>query len=210
MHRGHLRSHLGKFPNTPRSEFTPQQCENLRAYESKILAKYQKHQLKPDDICVVPIDRADGLVYAQNISVNCSPTLTTKNSRYLVILDVDGVVQQTEDSQREFCRLFRDTELFSLQGFPPELVYNLGLDLARKAAGNAYPPCLIIAVLQPMLLALATFPLATWPPSYETRGTIPTCVHSCLASFKAAPRFLPKAKPRRTKRQRASSSDSDD
>ena len=71
-------------------------------------------QLRHDDICVVPVDRAECKSYAQCICVNAVPTLTCHNS-YLVLLGVADIVDKVPDSQRQFFRKVHDCERLHLR-----------------------------------------------------------------------------------------------
>ena len=97
------------------------------------------------------------------ITVNNVPTLTTRNF-YLVVMSVRDIVSGTPDDQREYFRKLTGAERLALQGFPQGVSSLLPPWLVAHAAGNAYPPPLIIAVLGPMLLALQNSKVwRTWP-----------------------------------------------
>ena len=82
-------------------------------------------------------------------------------------MSVADVVHGVEDCNRVFFRRFKETERLTIMGFPADLVLTLGANLTWKASGNAYPPPLIVAGLQPMLMTLARsgVDLASWPPA---------------------------------------------
>ena len=147
--------------NIPLAKVTP------LVYEDKVRALAQTGELARGDIVILAADRADGKTYSQMISTNVFPTLTC-NNRYIWIADVSGILDNLPDAQREFWRFPLNCERLSLQGFPPEVALDLSPASALKAAGNAYPPVLLIVVLHGMLEALAVnpeFDLATWPPA---------------------------------------------
>ena len=118
-----------------------------------------------DDVVVVAVDRAEGAVYNPTMTRNSFPTLTTHN-QYLMILSVADVVAETPDEQREFFRKPAPTERMTAQGFPADTVLHVPSNLHVFAPGNAYPPPLIRAALQPMIEAVAnsTLVLKDWPP----------------------------------------------
>jgi site-specific DNA-cytosine methylase len=170
-----MREALGKFPCTPRSHWTPQQQLNLRCYEELIISACQEDRLLMDDIVVVAADRQQGLTYLQQMTVNNAPTFTTGNKE-LCIISVRDVVENVPDHAREFFRRFKETERLTFMGFPPELVLTLGRQLTWKATGNAYPPPLIVAGLQPLIMALArstSFQFFSWPPVGTISHVVP-------------------------------------
>ena len=149
----HLRECLGTLPHTPRSSYTLPQQSNLCEFEAVIKLKVARGQLTTEDVVVVSVDRSEDGAYNQCISVNKAPTLTTHNA-YLVVLSVACVLQDIPDCDRVFFRKLADPERLLLQGLPKEMCLELPHGLAVFAAGNAYPVPLIIAALQPMLMAL--------------------------------------------------------
>lgn len=212
--RRHIRDILGKFPHTTRSELTLTQQDNLLDFENKIVNMVSAGTLDMSDVVVVPVDRADGKVYKQHISVNCLPTLTTHNV-YLFVLSVADVVNEVPDEEREFCRKVMAAERLTSQGFPAELLFGLGRELATFAAGNAYPVPLIIAALHPILEAIGNCDvLATWPPQDMVSKTLPACLGQAMEAFKRPGRLTAKVKQRaklaKRKRKRAHSDGSDD
>ena len=54
---------LGRFPHTPRSEFTMQQRTNIKTYEAKIRELYAAGKLNKDDLLIASIDRSEGRTY---------------------------------------------------------------------------------------------------------------------------------------------------
>ena len=92
---------------------------------------------------------------------------THTHNVYLFVLEVGDVINNIEDSQRTYFRKITDPERLALQGFPPNLALDLPPNRIVFAAGNAFPPPLIAALLHPMLKAMgaSTFSLASWPPS---------------------------------------------
>ena len=84
-----------------------------------------------------------------------------------MVLSVADVIDDTPDSERSFMRKIRSSEKLLAQGFPPADVMSfMSSRLAQKAAGNAYPVPLLLAVLQPLvkLLERDDFDFANWPP----------------------------------------------
>ncbi|CAK0881557.1 unnamed protein product, partial [Prorocentrum cordatum] len=161
-----LRDALGQFPVTPRESLTKAQRRNLENHEALIREKVQEGKLNESDIVVISIDRAVQGPFNITFSVNECPTLLTHNT-YLYVLSVGCVARGVPDAERAFSRLLRPTERLAMQGFPPEVAAFLGAaTLVTKAAGNAYAPHLICAVLAPMLAALkkSGLCLETWPP----------------------------------------------
>ena len=60
----------------------------------------------------------------------------------------------------------------ALQGFSPKILRLLPAEVVTKAAGNAYPVPLIIAVVHPVLVLMGSTPgfdLATWPKQVSRR-----------------------------------------
>ena len=170
----HIRDVLGHLPFTPRSQLTAPQRVNLVAIEDKVKAMYGQGALSIDDVVVFAVDRADGRAYKQNIAVNKAPTLTTKN-RYLMVVSVAGIVNDVVDSEREFHRKLALPERLTLQSFPASVAELLPESKIMFAAGNAYPPVVIAAALQPMLKALSTsgLNLASHPPRGTLRQQLP-------------------------------------
>ena len=159
----HIRSILGQFPPT-RLRLCENQQQNVLDYEDTIRNMHSKGVLSDDDVVVVvvPVDRAVGTVYDQQITINKLLILTTKTSCQMV-LSVGDVVNDVPDEDREFVRHVRNTEKLVAQGFPKTTHLHLSSALAQKAAGNAYPVQLIQAVLAPLLQKLEVFDFAAWP-----------------------------------------------
>ena len=82
-----------------------------------------------------------------------------------MVLSVKDVVEDVPDEQREFLRHIRNSEKLCAQGFSPRVHLQLDSSRAQKAAGNAYPPALLLAQLHPIVEALVKFDLAAWPPA---------------------------------------------
>ena len=187
-----LRSILGKFPPT-RSQLCSNQAVNLGAYEQKIKEMFQQGKLKLEDVVVISVDRATGKVYDQQMVANKFGTLTT-NSSCLMVLDVKGVVEDVPDGEREFMRHVRESEKLVAQGFSKNTHLLLDTRCARKAAGNAYPVNLMVAVLQPIIQMLTPekfpFDFAAWPPASLLEP------HSAgVATARAAAKELKKTPP---------------
>jgi site-specific DNA-cytosine methylase len=206
-----LRSALGKFGHTPRSSLCENQQQNLICMEAKIRQQVLDGKLQLEDVVVVSVDRGQGLTYPQHISVNVAPTFTTSNSS-LFVLSVRGVVDKTPDDQREFFRKFRNSERLALQGFPPDIVFQLSPELAMFAAGNAYPVPLIIATLHPMLhaLSLSKVNLASWPPAELLLPGLPDCLDKFTKDSLKKPRLLKGASGPVKKRARSKSAEDSD
>ena len=206
-----LRSCLGKFGHTPRSSLCENQQQNLIYMEAKIRQQVLDGKLQLEDVVVVSVDRGPGLTYPQTISVNVAPTFTTSNSS-LFVWSVRGVADKTPDDQREFFRKFRNSERLALQGFPPDIVFQLSPELAMFAAGNAYPVPLIIATLHPMLhaLSLSKVNLASWPPAELLLPGVPDCLDKFTKDSLKKPRLLKGAKGPVKKRARSKSAEDSD
>ena len=145
----------------------------MPVFENKVRKLAAVGKLYPEDLVVVPVDRAEGLIYNQTISINKVPTLTTHNA-YLMVLSVGCVLNNTPDHLRRFFRKLRNTERLALQGFPTTVALHLTRPMAMKAAGNAYPVPLILATLWPMLriLALSDLDLLAWPPCESLQRSV--------------------------------------
>jgi site-specific DNA-cytosine methylase len=189
-----LKTALGNFNCTPRSSFPLQQQANIKVYEKKIKGMYLAGRLHLNDIVVVAADRQEGCEFPQNITVNAAPTFTT-NNKALFIMSVEGVVHDVPDTQRMFFRRFMPAERLTCQGFPAKLCLQLGETLTVKASGNAYPPPLIIATLQPCLMALARsgLDLMSWPPADLPRD-VPPCISHARSMLNGHSRVTNKRK----------------
>ena len=162
-----LRDVLGKHPPIQRKSLTHVQQANLRAYELEIRCKVANGKMQTSDVAVFAVDRTlpkDGGIYGATISKNYVPTLTCHN-RYLFVASVGDVVARRADSEREFFRFLCGSERICLQGFRKELALDLDPSCQLKTSGNAYPVPLMVAVLQPVVAALASFDLSSWPSS---------------------------------------------
>jgi len=161
--RADIQSVLGKFPES-RSQLCSNQKANLSQFEATINKMYEEGRLELEDVVCIGVDRAEAKEYKQNIVVNKLPTLTT-NSGCLMVLSVSDVVHKVPYQDRLFCRHVRNTEKLLAQGFPKETHLHLNSSCAQKAAGNAYPRNLMVAVLHPVINCFSKFDLASWPPS---------------------------------------------
>lgn len=157
----HIRRILGHFPES-RSQLCENQKKNLRDYEEKIAEMYDCGQLSDEDVVVVNVDRAVEKRYSQQVTVNLLPTLTTKSSCLMVLSVLDSVLCKP-DSEREFIRHVRSCEKLVAQGFPKTTALFMSSGKSMKAAGNAYPVQLVSAVLNPIMVLIAAFDLASWP-----------------------------------------------
>ena len=163
------------WPSCPRDHLTRQHQENLVDYEEIIRNLYQAGKALPGDICVIALDRAKGKVFRQNYRINQVPTLTCHN-RYLFLISVADVINQVEDTSREFFRFLLATERLALQGFPPEAARDFPSErLIIKATGDACPPPLIMSAAAPLIQAMGAdrpagdnFNFATWPASFQS------------------------------------------
>ena len=166
--RRSLKEALGLSPYTPRNVLSVPQQQNLKDAEAEAKKLHAAGKVNLCDLIVVPVDRSwdEDIQYNASLSVNQCPTLTTHNV-YLFVLEVGDVINNIEDSQRTYFRKITDPERLALQGFPPNLALDLPPNRIVFAAGNAFPPPLIAALLHPMLKAMgaSTFSLASWPPS---------------------------------------------
>ena len=186
-----LRSILGKFPPT-RIQLCSNQKANLGTYAQTIKEMFQEGRLKLEDVVVISVDRATGKVYLQQMVVNRIGTLTT-NSSCLMVLDVKGVVEDLPDEEREFVRHVRESEKLVAQGFSKNSHLLLDTRCARKAAGNAYPVNLMVAVLEPIIEMLTPekFPsdFAAWPPAslLQSHGDGLVAVRAATKELKKSP-----------------------
>ena len=142
-------------------------------------------KLHLSDVVIVSVVRSEGKEWRQTFARNNLPTLTTRNSS-LWALSVGCVVEGLPDDERQVCRRIKNTERFTAQGFPANLVLKMSSKCAFKAAGNAYPVPLIIASLHPLLeaIGLSNIDFATWPPADLLSRSVPTCVGEALAALK--------------------------
>ena len=196
----HIREALAKLPCTPRSALTPPQQKNLTDFESSIVKCVDDGKLQLEDVVVVAVDRAEGGVYNPTMTTNSFPTLTTHN-QYLMILSVADVVAGTPDEQREFFRKPAPTERMTAQGFPADAVLRVPSNLHVFAPGNAYPPPLIRAALQPMIEALAnsTLVLRDWPPQSMLSTEEPEEAQKLIRMMRGPGKKMKKAKPQNAK-----------
>ncbi len=155
---------MGPFPHAPRSELTQQQRRNLRSYENKIMRPICEGDVQMDDVLAMQVDRAPCRVFKQQITINGFPTLTTQNM-YLFIVSAHDMYNRTADNEREFFRKPWATERMAAQGFLPDIVLHVPRAQRLFAAGNAYPPRLIMANLHPFLKLIGESPidLKSWP-----------------------------------------------
>ena len=214
-----LREALGRSPNMIRSALTPDQQMNVRYFENEIKAKFAEGKFGSGDLVVCRIDRSNepNIVYEAGFTLNNAPTLTC-HSTYLAVLSVSCVVGDVEDDQRDFFRFLTKPERLALQGFPPELAMDLPEEKICFASGNAYPIPLIIAVLHPMLMTIASceqldFP--SWPAADDiTEVTEASVVKQVRKAFADKGKIVNKKKHneakqrirRKKKRHRSSSS----
>ena len=166
--RRKLREVLGKkCANIKRSELSQNFKKNLEAFEEKIRASFARGKFVTDDVCIFHLDRAENKTYDQIVSLNVAPTLTTRN-QYLFVACVEGITQNKPDAEREYFRYLTNAERLMLQGFPPALANDLTPNSAFTGAGNAFPVPGMIAVMQPMIVALSNpvtpnIRFDTWP-----------------------------------------------
>jgi len=164
-----LREVLGKkCEHIKRSDLSNTFQKNLSAFERKICASFARGKFVTDDVCIFHLDRAEGKVFAQSVSLNVAPTLTTRN-QYLFVACVEGITKNKPDAEREYFRYLTNAERLMLQGFPPALANDLTRNDALRGTGNAFPVAGLIAVMHPMLSAVSNpvepgIRLATWPP----------------------------------------------
>ena len=214
--RRHLRDALAvNVPNTPRSSFTKPQQKNLVAFEQMVVSMVKKGTLQEDDVVVVSADRFHDpdITYEAKLSWNVCPTLATHN-QYLVPMSVKDILNNTEDSAREFFRLLLLPERLQLQGFPAKLALWLPENKIVLASGNAYPVPLLIAMFFPMLQALlnAPFPVCDWPPPELLKTEMPCHIPRLLKALQMPGRIVDKEKNKqarlRAKRKRSGSDSS--
>jgi len=159
-----LRDVLGKSAPIVRKLLTVDQQANLRSYEQAIRGRAARGLLVPSDLVVFALDRKIDGVYGHQICKNYVPTLTC-NNRYLFVASVGDVIARTVDAKRQFFSFLTGAQRLSLQGFDTKLALDLDSACQLKSSGNAYPVPLMIAVLHPVIQALANFNLSSWPPA---------------------------------------------
>ena len=71
----------------------------MRGIEDLIIQKYETKEYKLKDIICFSVDRAAGKTYKQHFTVNQLCTLTT-NNKYLMVADVESIVNKLPDSDR--------------------------------------------------------------------------------------------------------------
>ena len=152
---------------------------------------HKKGALELDDVVSFNVDRAAGLAVQQRVTRNSLPTLTTHTSS-LFVASVKGCVENEPDEQREFLRHVRNTEKLVAQGFPKSTHLFLSSACAQKAAGNAYPVPLMIAILHPLVSAFAKFDICSWPPDGVLAGDASATL-SVLAARRHFAKPCPKA-----------------
>ena len=182
-----LRSFLAaKMPHTPRTSFSKPQQQNIQDSEAMVQTLVKQGLLSMDDLVLTAADRShsEEIIYESKLTRNVCPTLTTHNT-YLLIMSVKDIVNNVEDSKREFFRLLLLPERLQLMGFPGKLALTLPESRVVFASGNAYPVPLIIASFFPMLLALAQSGLhfADWPPPAELETEIPRNIPNLLRAL---------------------------
>ena len=158
-------------PPVDRGSMTPCMRQNLSNMEKRIAADLASRKLHPGQLVVFAADRAVGKVYRATYYTNTCPTLTT-NNKYLFVLSTDV---NKKDDKREFCRFLAPVERLTLQGFDPTVAHDLDKDtVIVKAAGNAYPVPLLMAILHPIIEVIAKVPkkFVNWPehPGYTAVG----------------------------------------
>ena len=116
----------------------------------KVMMRTEPHKFEDDSVVVVSLDRAQESAWGQRITIDMAPTLTTSNV-WLFVLSVDLHLPL---EQRAFHRYLHPVERLTLQGFAKSVAENFAVGESKllvKAAGNAYPPALIVAAITPML-----------------------------------------------------------
>jgi hypothetical protein len=150
---GDLRSHLTPgIRNNSKADFTDNQWNNLADLEAQLKAAVTTGKIPPNSVAVVSPDRAQGKVYKATYTVNIAPCLTC-NNHYLMVLSTHDLHKST--AEREFFRFFSAAERFTLQGLEKNIPATIPANLRTKAAGNAYPPPLILAEVTPILMSIA-------------------------------------------------------
>lgn len=190
-----IREILGKkCKHIDRSQLSKNFQENLLAYERKILASFNCGKYVTGDVCIFHLDRRENKVFAQLVSLNMAPTLTTRN-QYLFVASVEGITQNKPDAEREFFRYLTNAERLVLQGFPPELANDLTHNSALKGAGNAFPVPVMCANLHPMLKAVSIsgVSLTTWPPEKIIQKEALSEFKLFQNALREKPRSIPKA-----------------
>jgi len=188
-----LRSFLNpSLPNLKREDLTPTLRQHLRDYERRIRCM-KKQGTVTTQVVIATLDRDVESNYSQ-VVVDRAPTQKTGNLYQLVVSTEDI---EKPSGERAFFRMLHPAERMALQGFDPCICKNLSPAKAVKAAGNAYPPPLILAALAPLLDAIAK------------KGPLPPLVggtripHPDTAAFKVPPLCHVKGKAMKAKKQKA-------
>ena len=166
---------MGNFPNMLRSDLTRPQRINLAGYERHIKKLVNIGKANRGDLVIFNVDRAFLKTYAAAVHINRMPTLTT-NSRYMCVMGVSDVIDNVVDSKRTYFRFVHNAEKLVAQGFPKRVALELSPAMALKAAGNAYPVALIIAVLHPLLKSVHDAlgaNLHVWPSKLDIQEDTP-------------------------------------
>jgi len=164
MPKVELKDNLGKFPNTDTTTMTKPQQQNLKDQDKYILRERKAGRIPEDAIVMFAADRAFGMVYKPELTVNRAPCLTCHN-RYLFLVKASEAGLPKE--QRSLYRFAHPAERLHWQGFPAKEAYQaLGPAKSLKGAGNCYPVGLMFAGLIPMARTIANsgVDLAQWPP----------------------------------------------
>lgn len=149
-------------PNVSVDTLTQCMRRNLNWYDRQIRSAVVKGCALATDVVVCTLDRAAGKTYKPHWYVEKVPTLTCHN-KYLLLM-VAGEAG-TPYASRTLLRFLANAERFTLQGKDPRLAELLGKQgLACKASGNAYPTALLVAVLAPMVRAIANSGVALEQP----------------------------------------------
>jgi site-specific DNA-cytosine methylase len=142
-------------PNVEDHTLTRKLRQNLAWYEQDIARALSAGDTKPQDVCVLTLDRASGKAYRNSWKANMVPTFTTGN-RYLFVM-LAGEVSKPRP-ERTLHRYLTMSERFALQGKDPQMAAMLPTSAAAcKASGNSYPTGMIVAALAPMLHKMAAY-----------------------------------------------------
>eukprot|EP00438_Fugacium_kawagutii_P023633 Skav228702 [mRNA] locus=scaffold3376:12771:14129:+ [translate_table: standard] len=150
-------------PPVDRSSLTTVMQKNLVDGVAKLKEMLASGDLRPTDLVVFPLDRAEGKVYKRRFSENIVPTLTTTN-KYLFVVSLDFDLAEKD---QKFFRFLSPTERMLLQGFSHQTLAGCSEALRIKGAGNAYPVPLMIAALAPLLKEVRAG-LGALPPTHKS------------------------------------------
>ena len=151
----HLRDVLNlELPHTARHSIPEGKRTKMLGIETQLQVQLRRDPDKypQGSIACVAIDRAEGRVWNQRITINKTCTLTTANS-FLFLLSLNDL--DLPESEREVFRWLHPGERLVLQGLRASAARYIPYAKIQEAAGNMYPVPMLTAVLAPMLDAIA-------------------------------------------------------